>query len=68
MSEKKGPWIQIFDQCQYCGGTGMVPNNAPVLKTSAAPEEVECDECKGSGKSETLRLITIDELRNLLNH
>jgi hypothetical protein len=46
----------------------MVPNNAPVLKTSAAPEEVECDECKGSGKSETLRLITIDELRNLLNH
>jgi DnaJ-class molecular chaperone len=39
-----------FEECEYCAGTGQVPEAQTAAMSPNLPAMVECGKCKGSGQ------------------
>ena len=55
---KPGPWVEIWEQCEHCGGTGVEP------QTHIGMREACIARCT-SGKAR--KLITVKEFHDLLH-
>lgn len=57
-SQKPGPWVEIWEQCEHCGGTGIE------LQTHVGLREA-CHAGCSDGKLR--KLITVKEFHDLLH-
>ncbi len=55
MLPQQGPWIEILEQCDHCGGSGC----EPLLPTGGV-----CVHCKG--EKTTKKRVTLSKLDSLL--
>ena len=65
MPVQRGPWIMVREACKNCLGTGKVENPSVSLRTAAAPREISCAVCGGTGRGPEL-WITLDDLSKRL--
>jgi hypothetical protein len=57
-NQKPGPWVEIWEQCEHCGGAGVEPQTQPGMREA-------CTAWCSGGKSR--KLITVNEFHELLH-
>ena len=59
MSEVNGPWIEIWELCEVCNGTGRNPK-----ADSACPK---CGQAEGERKGKVKKMITFPEFHDIMH-
>lgn len=63
MSGSKGPWIEIWEECDQCDGTGIYPK-AGGQKDNACPK---CHQYEGPRKGKIRKMITFPEFHDIMH-
>ena len=58
VDQTPGPWVEIWEQCEHCGGTGVEPQTHPGMREACTA---------GCNRGKSRKLVTVKEFHDLLH-